>query len=95
MVMIDFSVDKTVVGKEPDLGCHTGGKVVDVTEKENWTEHCALRNSRLHMDLIRGLAFQHNLHTPLGEVGCEPGVYGPSDTDRSGQACEGVSCGAP
>ena len=80
MELIDFSVDKTVADKEPDLGRHTGGKVVDVTEKENWTEDCALRNSRLHRDLVRGLALQHNPHTPLGEEGCEPGVYWPPDT---------------
>ena len=34
MELSDLSVDKTKVGKEPDLGCHTGGKVIDVTEKE-------------------------------------------------------------
>ena len=67
-------LDKTNVGKEPDLGCHTGGKVVDVTEKENWTKDCAVRDSRLRRDLIIVPAFQHNLHTPLGEKGCEPGV---------------------
>ena len=53
MELVDFSVDKTIVGKEPDLGCHTGAKVVGVTEKENWTEDCALGDSRLHRDLIR------------------------------------------
>lgn len=49
----DFSVDETIVSKEPDLGRHTGRKVVDMTEKENWTEDCALGDSRLHRDLIR------------------------------------------
>ena len=61
MELIDFSVDRTVVGKEPDLGCHTGREVVDMTEKEDQTEDCALRNPRLHRDLVRGLAFQNNL----------------------------------
>lgn len=74
MEVADFSVDETIVSKEPDLGRHTGRKVVDMTEKENWTEDCALGDSRLHRDLVRGLAFQHNLQTPLGEEGCEPGV---------------------
>ena len=39
MELIDFSADKTIICKKPDLGCHTGltgGKAVDVTEKENW-----------------------------------------------------------
>ena len=79
--LIAFSVDKTVVGKEPDLGCHTGGEVVDMIEKEDKTENCALRDSRLYRDLVRGLAFQSdNLHTPLGEEGCEPDVERPPDT---------------
>ena len=76
--LIAFSVDKTVVGKEPDLGCYTGGEVVDMIEKEDKTENCALRDSRLYRDLVRGLAFQSdNLHTPLGEEGCEPDVERP------------------
>ena len=33
MELIDFSGDKTITGKELDLGCHTGRKVIDVTEK--------------------------------------------------------------
>ena len=51
-------------------------------EKEDKTENCALRDSRLYRDLVRGLAFQSdNLHTPLGEEGCEPdAVERPPDT---------------
>ena len=51
-----------------------------MTEKENWIEDCSLGDSRLHRDLVRGLAFQHDHHTLLGEEGCEPGVSWPPDT---------------
>ena len=35
------------LSKHADLGCHTGGAVDDMIEKENWAKDCALGDSRL------------------------------------------------
>ena len=58
MEVADFLVDETIVSKEPDLGRHTGRKVVDMTEKENWTEDCALGDSRFHRDSPSNTTFR-------------------------------------
>ena len=47
--MVDFQINETIFSKEANLSCHTN---VDMAEKENWAEDCALGDSRLYRNLI-------------------------------------------
>ena len=42
--------------EEMDLGCSTGGDIVNMTEEKNLANDCALGDSRLYGDLTRRLA---------------------------------------